>query len=294
VDLRLSRLRLMPMTFQAYDGHQVDGLLGYDFFEHFVVAIDYSARSLSLRAPGDRDGGVKGRRLPLILLEDDSGGKVPLVIARITQSGRPPTLGKFILDTGARMALVLNTPYVASHGILEAVPRTITMIVGGGGMVRDLRLPIGRVDRLEIGIPSPLVGFAQDTTGILSATEFDGVVGGELLRRFRVVFDYSAEAVFLEPTPVLAQPFEHDMSGLFVVEDDAAGPRIRDVLEGSPASEAGLKVGDVIVSIDRTPAQGMTLDCLRRRFLNEGRVVAVTVQRGAATIQAKIRLRRLI
>ena len=81
---------------------------------------------------------------------------------------------------------------------------------------------------------------------------------------------------------------------MFVVEDDAAGPRIRDVPEGSPASEAGLKVGDVIVSIDRTPAQGMTLDYLRRRFLNEGRVAAVTVQRGAATIQAKTRLRRLI
>ena len=155
VDLQMPRMRLMPITFRAYDGHEVSGLLGYDFLKHFVVTIDYAARSLSLRAPGGRDDGIRGERLQLTLLEDDSGGRVPLVSARITQAGRPPITGRFILDTGARMVLILNTPFVAAHAMLEAEPRTITVNVGGGAMVRDLKLPIGAVtmDTNSVVIP---------------------------------------------------------------------------------------------------------------------------------------------
>jgi hypothetical protein len=166
-------------------------------------------------------------------------------------------------------------------------------------MVRDLRLPMGRVDRLELGdlvVPRPLVGFSQYTSGILTATEFDGVIGGELLRRFRVVYDYPGGAVFLEPTAALHAPFEHDMSGMFLIEDPEVRHRflVHDVLEGSPASEAGLKIEDTVLSIDGVSAKQLSLDQVRSRLVGDGRVVRLAVRRGDETMRVILRLRRLI
>jgi len=43
---------------------------------------------------------------------------------------------------------------------------------------------------------------------------FNGIIGGEILHRFNVVFDYEREQLLLKPNAHLQEPFEYDMSGL--------------------------------------------------------------------------------
>jgi len=68
-----------------------------------------------------------------------------------------------------------------------------------------------------------------------------------------------------------------------VIEDKNGQVVITDVLEDSPASEAGLRAGDVVTAVDGTPTTGRTLEQVSQMIRgNEGTSVALTVRRGGA------------
>jgi carboxyl-terminal processing protease len=55
-------------------------------------------------------------------------------------------------------------------------------------------------------------------------------------------------------------------------------------LDGSPAARAGVRAGDILVSVDGTALDGLTVDAARDRIRGpKGTVVTLTVQRGAGT-----------
>jgi C-terminal processing protease CtpA/Prc len=66
------------------------------------------------------------------------------------------------------------------------------------------------------------------------------------------------------------------------------------ITENSPASEAGLRVGDVITAIDDKLCSALALDDVREMFKQSGREYLLSIKRGAQTSQVKIKLRRLI
>jgi hypothetical protein len=299
VTLRNQSFSIQPLGFWIYDGHAVDGMLGYDFISRFVVEINYANRTISLFEPRSYKHRGPGEVIPLIMLEDDSGGKVPLVRARITQLGRAPIEGKFIADTGVRSSLSFNSPFVAANKLLQASQKTIQAPLGGGSMVRESRQPVGRVPNLKIGsftFKNSVAIFFLDKTGVLASPEFDGVIGGEILRRFKVVFDYSRQQMILEPNRQFSAPDEYDMSGMLLTADgsDFKVLKVRHLIENSPATQAGVHEGDVIVAVNGTLASKLSLEQVRRMFRTDGHSYLLTIKRGGKRIPIRIRLRRLI
>jgi carboxyl-terminal processing protease len=60
-------------------------------------------------------------------------------------------------------------------------------------------------------------------------------------------------------------------------------------LEGSPAEKAGMRPGDIVVSVDGATVEGLTIDGARDRIRGpKGTVVTLTVQRDGATFQLTI------
>jgi len=287
---------IRSLGFSAYDGHTIDGMLGYDFINRLVIEIDYVSRTVNLYEPQNYKYSGSGEIIPLIMLEDDSGGKVPLVSVRITQLGRAPIEGKLIADLALRPAITFNTPFVEANKLLQPPQKTIQAVLGAGAMLRESRQPIGRLPKIELGrftIQSPVAIFFQDKQGVMASPEFDGVIGSEILRRFKVIFDYSRQQMILEPNRYFSQSYEHDMAGMLLVTE-GTGFRIRQVIENSPATAAGLHEGDVISAINGKPASALTMEQLRLMFMREGRSYLFSVKRGNQKIQTRIRLRRLI
>ncbi len=65
-----------------------------------------------------------------------------------------------------------------------------------------------------------------------------------------------------------------------IIEDKAGQPVITDVLEGSPAAEAGLRGGDLIQAVDGTPTTGQTLEQVSQMIRGtEGTAVTLTIRR---------------
>ena len=123
-----------------------------------------------------------------------------------------------------------------------------------------------------------------------------GLLGGEILRRFTVTVDYSRSRIILEPNAQLATPMEFDMSGisLAAVESDPSTYRVRTLIEQSPATEAGVAVGDLLTAIDGTPVGALTLNDVRQRFKEPGKRFELTLKRGDGIFRLAITTRRLI
>jgi len=299
VKLLNQNFSILRLGFWTYDGHAVDGLLGHDFISRFVVEIDYVNKTVGLHEPNSYKYSGSGEIVPLILLEDDSGGKVPLVRVKITQQGRAAVEGKFIADTGVRSAISFNTPFGETNKLLQFAQKTIQAPLGGGVMVRESKQPVGRVPSVQLGrftFKNPIAIFFQDKKGVIASPEFDGVIGGEILRRFKVIYDYSRQQMILEPNRYISQPEEYDMSGILLIAEgtDFRTFKVKQIIEGSPAIAAGLREGDIISAVDNKPAANFTLEQIRRMFKQKGRSYQLTVERDKQKIQTKIKLRKLI
>ena len=120
-----------------------------------------------------------------------------------------------------------------------------------------------------------------------------GNIGGQVLGRCRVTFDYSRSTIRFEPDSSFAKPFEADMCGA-TISRTPEGTMVRWVNPDTPASDADLKVGDRVVEIDGEPAEKVDPPVLRQRFQQEGRSVRLRVQRGDESIEKVVTLRRLI
>jgi membrane-associated protease RseP (regulator of RpoE activity) len=198
-----------------------------------------------------------------------------------------------------RSALSFNTPFVDANELLQSARRTIQVPLGGGAMIRESKQSIGRVPVIQLGrfsIKEPVAIFFQDKQGIVASTEFDGVIGGEILRRFKVIFDYSRRRMMLEPNRYLSDPEEYDMSGMLLVAEgkDFKTFKVRRIIENSPATVAGLREGDIISIVGGKAASHPTLEQMRRMFKQQGRSYRLIINRDGRKIQTKIKLRRLI
>jgi C-terminal processing protease CtpA/Prc len=111
-----------------------------------------------------------------------------------------------------------------------------------------------------------------------------------------VVFDYSRQQMILEPNRHFSEPDEYDMSGVLLIAEgnDFKILKVKELIENSPATDAGLRAGDVISTVNGRPAAKLTLERVRQMFKKEGQSYLLSIKRGDEKMQTRIRLRRLI
>jgi len=195
VTLSRQSLVAIPLeSLQASLSHPVDGILGYSFFRYFVVEIDYAAQMINLYSPTGYRYAGRGERIPLLM-----DGELIFTRARVKPLNRAPVKGLFEIDTGGGHALILNKPFVERHHLLTPAQRANSVLVGGIG--GSSRVVMGTVENLQLGrrnIDSPSTLFSLATDGLLANGEFDGNIGNDILRLFKIVFDYSRRFMILE------------------------------------------------------------------------------------------------
>lgn len=297
VVLELPAMGVVPLrgVSETY-GRRMDGLVGAELLARYVVELDWEERKMILHEPGAYRYAGKGTSLPLIV-----AGGMPFLKATVSVPGAKPVEGVFLVDCPHPGTIIMNTPFVRDNALLDGARREGMRIVaqyaeGVGGKSAVLH---GRVRELAIGpyvLRDPVVGFSQAKAGSLARAEFAGILGAEVLRRFRVIFDFSREQLILEPKGSLSQAFRYDASGLQLrsTGDDFRTFRVTGVVEGSPAEKAKLREGDRLVEIEGKAASGMSLGEILDVLKQDGKIVKVKVQRGDEQVEAELALRSLL
>lgn len=293
VSLSLEGVTVFKQTLATIDldalaplfGYKIDGVIGHDFINNFVVEIDYAAGLMSLYETGSYKYAGTGESIPIEMVE-----KTPFVRGRIALNGREPIEGKFEVDSGGTGILNLNTPFVKKHKMLETLATQAQSKLGGvGGSAEAVKAHVPSVGLGSLVVKNPLVVFAQGTEGNESSAEYDGELGGGFLSQFKIILDYSRSQMILERSQGVSTT--RDLSGLDIV---AEPPRFRTyvvngVAADSPASAGGVQEEDTIVGVDGQSTARFTLREVRRLFTQPGERV-LSVRRGMKTLRVRLRL----
>jgi hypothetical protein len=167
---------------------------------------------------------------------------------------------RFDIDTGSRSELDITGPFVAAHDLRARFAKGVSAVTGWGvgGPSRSyvVRLPsvtLGDANGGTVKVEGPTAGLSQDKGGSISDPNYDGNVGGGLLKRFAVTFDYANQVMYLKPiVPPPADAGRFDRSGMWI-NAGKSGYDVTDVSPGGPAAEAGIAVGDIITAVDGKP-----------------------------------------
>ncbi|HYL77960.1 MAG TPA: aspartyl protease family protein [Bryobacteraceae bacterium] len=274
-------------------GHEFAGTLGFDFISQFVVEIDYVKRTLTLhdRARFRYEG--HGDILPITF---NAAGH-PQVQAQILDAGRPPIDGTFVFDLGSGAAVILNSPFVNREKFLQS-GRPVVPWLGGRGFGGAIPGSVGRVKGLKLGssvIDDPVIVFSQAQGGPLGSADAQGNIGAAILEKFNILLDYGNKRIILEPNANFGEPLEYSRSGLLLVAVDANNKsfRVEAVLDHAPASESGLRPGDLLIGVNGHAAGQFTLSEIRAMF-KSATECELTVQRDDRRLTVKLKLRRLI
>lgn len=274
-------------------GRDTHGIIGGEFIKQFVLELDYQSRIIRLHNRQTFAYAGPGETIPI---EFNRDGHPVLEAAVTTMDGRS-IVRRFHLDIGSGRALVLHSPFVAEQNLLGPHSTTIPAIGmrGAGGRTSGR---IGRVAALRIGshtIDRPITVFSQDKAGAFANASLAGNIGAEIVSRFRTFFDYGRRRIILEPSSIFGEPFERAFSGLSLRAEgaDYRTFRVREVLEQSAASEAGIREGDVITAINGTPASELTLSTINE-MLEKPVAYKVTLRRDDETVSVALTPRQLI
>lgn len=253
-------------------GRPVDGALGYDVFAQYVVAVDYEKHRVSFHDPETFAYAGRGEKVPLRIERN-----VPFAAAQLKVLGHEQVQRMFLIDTGYTRA-------VSDELIAKTMSHKLPVTTVGLGSER--KGFAARVEKLQLG--KFTIENAVGRTG-------RSIIGGEILSRFNIVFDYSRRRMFLEPNARLGEPFPFDASGLTLqLVEETKQFRIMEVRADSPAADAGLRAGDIILAIDSRPAAKWTLAEVQTLLQHPGKQHRLDVRRGDKQWQVTIKLRELL
>jgi hypothetical protein len=267
-------------SFGVAEGFPIDGMIGYDIPARFLTTVDYAARTMTLAMPASVT--PRGSAVPFYF-----DGTIPKVEVNVNGIDVEADL-----DTGNRAAFDLYSPFVAAHPKI-AQAETTGVGVLGFGVGGPLYGRLGRVN-LRIGafsLDNVVTGFSTQTTGATADPFTPANVGGGLWNRFTLTLDYPGQRIFLQPNAAYGRAFSYDRSGLFLI-DYGGNTMVLDARPETPAAEAGMKKGDIIVAVDGKPAASYGLAQLRALLSSApGTIVHLRIRSGSTERDVILTLR---
>lgn len=275
-------------------GTEVFGIIGYELFSRFIIEIDYDKKMLRFHDPEFFNPKRYYDKIPLIIR-----GTKPYLAAEITQRDGTTMNVALMVDSGASHAILLDE--TTSPNI--HIPEKNLEASLGKGLGGDIEGVVARVSNVKIGkysFDEVIASFPNDETyGLLpvEAERRNGTVGGEILCRFNLIFDYFSQTLYITKSVEHQKKFEYDMSGLEVIAHGTELNRVRvtNVREGSPAQKAGVLPGDIIKTVNGQNITNTSLNYITTLLrLRKGKKVTLRLERNGEEIKTVFRLERMI
>ncbi|MGL2963644.1 PDZ domain-containing protein [Flavobacterium sp. RSB2_4_14] len=319
-------------NFSSQVGIPVNGIMGYHFFRNHPIEIDYERKKIIVYSTTNKKLSKKLKRnfkKDSISIEENK----PYYISNVTTTNlNYPS--KMLLDTGNSDAiwLFLNKP-----SLLQLPPKTIQDYLGRGfsGNVYGQR---ARIPSFTFGSKTfeNGIGTFPDSTSVKSVNfvkDRAGSIGGEVLSRFQIVFDYPNGKLYSKPNSKSNEPFNFNMSGIEVQHDglewvketyeDSQSKsstvyngyandsrfqdnlkikfelkpifRIYNVRADSPAALAGLKTKDKIIAINKQKAHTLSIEKINELLKSEeGKTIEIEIERSSRVYTFKFQLKKIL
>lgn len=273
------KLAVMPLDARFYPstGMHIGMVIGYDLLSRFVTMIDYGAGEMALFESEGFDYDGDGRELPV---------EQSMSLLSFQATLEDSIELRLLLDTGAGGNLHLTPAFFeANPGFLDDRQVVESTVEGVGGEDTALVFRAGELELAGYSVPA---GLCSRFPGTAALEEYDGIAGNGILSRFVLWLDYDRARVILEPSALFEEGLPGDYTG-FGVRIRGGELVVKQVLEGSPADVAGLREGDVLVSLEGMPVGPDSLDRLKALLPHSpGRRLEAVVRRGGEEMELEL------
>jgi len=269
-------------SFTTSLGMPIHGILGADFFIDNIVEIQYDSKKIIVYRKETKRYKNKlsnSKQLPFILKE-----KKPYIPVSINIENKKTQNLELLIDTGLSDGL-----WIFERELNIKNKKFINDYLGAGigGNVYGKRVRFDNINFSDFQFEQPIISL-PDTISFLKKNILkgrDGSVGGEILKRFNVIFNYSKQIISLNKNSNFNNKFYYNMAGFDIqyngidiveekIQSDSPtssknitefiydnpkvnfkyvlkpGIEISYVRKKSPADVVGLKEGDKIISIN--------------------------------------------
>lgn len=297
-------------------GIPVHGIIGYDLFRDFIVELNYSSKYLKLHDPDlyRSKKSSKTRTLPLQIIQNKA-----YVQGDVLMKNKKNIPVKLLIDSGSSDALWLFEDLDRGLG----VPRDNYVDFLGQGLSGSIYGKRTKIDGIKLAgflLKDAKTAFPdlQYFNSITSFGSRNGSLGGEVLKRFTLLFNYSERTLSLRKNSLFNHPFDFNLSGINIQHNgmryisesiaDVNGAVLADsgksfgdvqilfenmtrlsmvpeiivsgIRAGSPGHKAGLQEGDVILAVNGKKVHHYKLQQILH-MLNEkeGKRVKVLIER---------------
>ncbi len=248
--LHLPGLRIDSLDFYINDyeilssvyGIKIDGIIGYSFFSKYIVKIDFDSLVVEVYDPG----GIKYPRNGYLFHPLFTA----LPIQPLTIRDERRVTANFYVDTGAGLCFLMSKQFEDDSAVLKKRRRPVSIQVQGFGGKKQMLLTI--MKEVKIGpysfrkVP---VNILDDEYNATSYPFIGGLIGNDILRRFNMIINYPKREIHLLPNSHYRDEFDYSYTGMNMFNIDGQ-ILADDVIKGSPAYDAGLKKGDIILAVN--------------------------------------------
>lgn len=298
VEARGNAMLVLKEDYLQLDNHlgvRIHGIMGYELFSRFVVEIDYLNQVVVLHRPQYFKPRRSYREIPMSV--EDTKPYITGIRYKLNDTTYIPV--KLMVDTGASHSLLLDTD---SHEHIEVPEKNLEGYLGRG-LSGEIYGYLGRVRGLQLAdyeLEEIIASFPEDSSMVIPSqakTMHNGNIGGSILKRFRVVFDYANEKMYVKKNRLFRREFEYNMSGMELM---AVGPLlstliVSKIIKDTPAYRAGIREGDLVFSVNgrRPPELDLSIysSLVSKR---PGKRIRVKVLRQGELVKKKFRLERVL
>ena len=213
---------------------------------------------------------------------------------------------RLVFDLGAPITLLGNKTAEASGVVKPDAPKSFLFSMRGEGKVDGL--DVGDLKAKDI----PVIVFDHPVLKALSGflgRPLDGIIGFTFFARYKTTIDYQAKVMTFEPVDYEVRDLMKDLPnrlagpkrakdvmltplglwGLTVAKsNDGGGVKVTSVTLNSPASEAGLKPGDLLTTLDGRWTSSVADVFAAASVIAPGQAVEAVVVREGKSLTIKV------
>ena len=202
IELSNGRLVVSPASSDSRTMATHDGVIGRTVFATLVVEVDWEKRTVRFYEPSKYKYTGTGTILPLTF---DEGGR-PYTSASVAVADDKLIPVKLVVDTGGSHALSLDVGSKPEIRLPEGATKTIL----GRGVGGEITGYTGQAKNFQLGgqtLENVPAIFPDSSSGITGIGGRQGSLGAGVLRRFKIIYDYSRERMIVEPNKFFNEPF---------------------------------------------------------------------------------------